>query len=58
VCSFDLWCALFVGWVPYLLLTGLQDRVSTEVMWILVVTACLQAALFAVRVRRRRPLLG
>ena len=58
IVNLALWCVLFVAWIPYLMLVGLEDRVSTEVLWILVVTACLQAALFALRVRRRRPVLG
>jgi hypothetical protein len=58
IVNLALWSVLFVAWIPYLLMTGLADRVSTEVMWILVVTACLQAALFALRARGRRPVLG
>ena len=58
IVNLALWSVLFVAWIPYLLMTGLENRVSTEVMWILVVTACLQAALFALRVHRRRPVLG
>lgn len=53
-----LWCVLFVAWLPYLSMVGIADRVSTEVVWILAVTALLQAALFALRLRNRRPVLG
>ena len=53
-----LWCVLFVAWVPYLVLVGMGDRVSVEVLWILAVTGALQLLLLGVRARSRRPLLG
>ena len=53
-----LWCVLFIACIPYLMLAGLAGRVTTDVLWILVVTACLQAALFALRLGNRRPVLG
>ena len=53
-----LWCVLFVGWIPYLALVGIGDRVSVEVLWILGVTAGLQLLLVGIRARARRPLLG
>ena len=58
IVNLALWCVLFVAWIPYLAMMGLADRVSVEVMWILAVTAFLQAALFTLRLRNRRPVLG
>jgi hypothetical protein len=53
-----LWVALFLAWMPYTALVGWADPASVEVRWILAVTACLQAFLFGLRIRRRRPVLG
>jgi hypothetical protein len=53
-----LWCVLLVAWIPYLALVGFGDRVSVEVLWILVVTAGLQLLLVGMRARSRRRLLG
>ena len=53
-----LWAALFIGWIPYTALVGLDDPVSVEVRWILVVTAILMGGLAVLRMRRRRPVLG
>jgi hypothetical protein len=53
-----LWAVLFVAWVPYTLMVGPMDPTGIEVRWILGVTACLQFALFGLRIARRRPVLG
>ena len=53
-----LWVVLFLGWIPYATMVGFTDPVSVEVRWILTVTAALMALLFALRLRRRRPVLG
>ena len=53
-----LWLALLAMWLPYVLVMGLADPVSLQVMTILGVTAALMAFLAAYRARRRRPLLG
>ena len=53
-----LWSVLFVAWIPYLVLVGIGDRVSVEVLWILAVTAGLQLLLVGLRARSSRPLLG
>jgi hypothetical protein len=58
IVNLALWCVLLIALVPYLGLVGPEDRVSTEVLWILVVTACLQGALFALRRLRGRPVFG
>ena len=53
-----LWVVLFLGWVPYTVLVGIADPISVEVRWILMLTAALMALLFALRIRRHRPVLG
>lgn len=53
-----LWLVLFVAWIPYTALVGAEDPASVEVRWILMVTAFLMAVLFALRIRRKRPVLG
>ena len=53
-----LWVVLFVAWIPYTALVGFADPVSAEVRWILMVSAALMALLFALRIRRHRPVLG
>jgi membrane associated rhomboid family serine protease len=49
---------LFVAWIPYTALVGFADPVSVEVRWILVISGALMGLLGAIRVRRRRPVLG
>ena len=58
ILNLSLWVVLFLGWIPYTALVGFADPISSEVRWILTVTAFLMAALFALRVRRKRPVLG
>jgi len=58
IANLVLWAALFLAWLPYTALVGSADPASAEVRWILAVTALLQAALFALRIRRHRPVLG
>ena len=58
VVNVGLWALLFLAWIPYTALVGLADPVSVEVRWILVVTAAMMGVLAAVRVKRRRPILG
>jgi hypothetical protein len=53
-----LWGVLFLAWMPYTALVGWSDPASVEVRWILVLTAFLQVALFGLRIRRHRPVLG
>ena len=53
-----LWVLLLLAWIPYTAMVGFADPVSAEVRWILTVTAFLMAALFALRVHRKRPVLG
>ena len=53
-----LWVVLFLARIPYTTMVGFTDPVSVEVRWILTVTAALMALLFALRLRRRRPVLG
>ena len=53
-----LWVVLFLAWIPYTTMVGFSDPVSVEIRWILTVTAALMALLFALRLRRRRPVLG
>jgi hypothetical protein len=53
-----LWVVLFLGSIPYTALMGWADPVSVQVRWILVVSAFLMAVLFALRIRRHRPVLG
>ncbi|HET9782483.1 MAG TPA: hypothetical protein VFR33_11985 [Candidatus Dormibacteraeota bacterium] len=58
VVNLVLWVVLFIGWVAYTLLVGPMDPAVNEVRWILGVTACLQLALFGLRIARHRPVLG
>ena len=53
-----LWVVLFAGWVPYTLMVGPMDPAAIEVRWILAATACMQLALFGLRIARHRPVLG
>ena len=53
-----LWVVLFFAWIPYTAMAGSADPVSVEVRWILMVTAFLMAVLFALRVHRKRAVLG
>jgi hypothetical protein len=53
-----LWIVLFMAWIPYTALVGFADPVSSEVRWILMLSAFLMAVLFALRIRRKRPVLG
>jgi hypothetical protein len=53
-----LWSVLFLAWIPYTTIVGFTDPVSVEVRWFLTITAALMALLFALRLRRRRPVLG
>lgn len=58
VINLALWVALFLAWLPYVAQTGLGDRVSVDVMVILVVTAGLMAFLAVHRLSARRHILG
>lgn len=58
IVNVGLWVLLFVAWIPYTALVGFADPASVEVRWILVVSAALMGMLAAVRVKRRRPILG
>lgn len=53
-----LWVALFVAWTPYLMVMGLGDPVSRQVLLILVITAGLMSLLAVYRLRGRRHILG
>jgi MYXO-CTERM domain-containing protein len=53
-----LWMVLFAAWIPYTAVVGISDPASVEVRTILAVTAFLMGLLAAVRIRRRRPVLG
>jgi hypothetical protein len=53
-----LWVVLFLAWMPYTAMVGFSDPVSVEVRWILALSAFLLAVLFALRIRRKRPVLG
>ena len=58
IVNLALWVLLFVASIPYTALAGWSDPVSVEVRWILAVAAALLAALFALRIASRRPVLG
>jgi len=58
VVNLSLWTALLLAWIPYTLEVGFADPISSEVRWILSVTALLLLLLGFVRLRGRRPLLG
>jgi hypothetical protein len=58
IVNLGLWVLLFAAWIPYTLALGPMDATSVEVRWILIVTACLQIALFGLRAVRHRPALG
>jgi membrane associated rhomboid family serine protease len=58
IVNLSLWVVLFLAWIPYTALVGFTDQVSGEVRWILTISAFLMALLFALRVHRRRPVLG
>ena len=58
VVNLVLWTVLFVAWIPYTLMVGPMDPAAVEVRCILGITACLQLALFGLRIARHRPVLG
>ena len=58
IVNLALWTVLFMAWIPFTIEVGLADPISTEVSWILIVTAVLMGALAALRIRRGRPVLG
>jgi hypothetical protein len=58
IVNLALWAVLFVAWIPYTLAVGWMDPASVEVRWILSITAGLQLAVFGLRIRRHRPVLG
>ena len=53
-----LWAVLFVAWIPYTMEAGMADPISSEVTWILAVSAVLMGVLALVRIRNHRPVLG
>jgi membrane associated rhomboid family serine protease len=58
IVNLALWAVLFAAWIPYTIAVGMADPISSEVRWILAVTAVLMAMLAVVRIRKRRPVLG
>jgi membrane associated rhomboid family serine protease len=53
-----LWVVLFLAWIPYTAVVGPADPASVEVRWILMISALLMGVLFALRIHRKRPVLG
>jgi len=58
IVNLSLWGVLFLAWVPYTMRMGPADPVSTEVRFILAVTAVLLMILGVLRLRRRRLTAG
>lgn len=58
IVNLALWVALLLMWIPYLMLMGLDDPASQQVLVILAVTAGLMVFLAVNRLRGRRHILG
>lgn len=58
IVNLAMWAVLFLAWVPYTIAVGFNDRVSTEVRWVLASTWLMMMLLAVLRLRGRRPILG
>ena len=58
IVNLSLWIVLFMGWLQYTIAVGWADPISSEVRWILGLTAVLLGLLGFLRIRRHQAILG